>query len=96
MTIFKQSYLPVAPVTKALVELAEPSLVQRFTRGDKLVLRARAGRVLAIDYEKGILEIGFPATRASLYKATAWNPVADDALEPETDFVSFTESEDGR
>ena len=95
MTTLKQTYLPVASLTMLTVELADPNRIQ-LKRGDKLMVRACAGRVLAIDYEKGVVQIGFLAEKANLYQATAWEPMAPGVVEDESEFVSVMQTENDR
>jgi len=89
MALFKQEYIPSAPMVEATVQLADKSTILGFKHGDKLMLRARAGRVLAIDYQTGRVKIAFLAEKASVYRATGWAPVEEIGTEQETEFVSY-------
>jgi hypothetical protein len=92
VTIYKQEYVPSAAFGVATVQLADKAAIGEFKRGDKLMLRARAGHVLALDYESGVVKIAFLPDNATVYQATGWTPDNDDG--PETEFVSYMSAGD--
>jgi hypothetical protein len=89
MTRFKQVYAPAATIDQVTVRITDKRHLQQFKKGSKLMLRARAGRVLEVDHENGTVRLAFIPEHTTLYAASPWLPVPDEDEEESSELVSF-------
>lgn len=94
MKRYVQVYVPTAQFTEAKILVPNRTQLDAFQRGDKFVLKGRAGRLFGIDYQNALIHVGLLPENATIFRATGWRPIAGGEVVHADEYVSVMEADD--